>query len=56
MRNRIVMMLAFFVMNFTLTRKTKRDGFNVTAIDVEHMKPVQALRKAKSISRSDFCV
>ena len=41
-------------MNFTLTRKTKRGGFNVAAVEFGHMKPVQVLKKAISISYVPF--
>lgn len=47
-------MLAFFVMNFTLTRNAKRGGFNVVAVEVGHMKPAQVLKKAISISYVTF--
>ena len=40
--------------NFILTRKTKRDGFNVAAVEFGHMKTVQALKKVTSISHVTF--
>lgn len=54
MRKRIAMTLAFFVMSFTLTRNTKRGGFNVAAVEVGPMKHVQVLTKAMSISYVTF--